>query len=413
MFSKRIAAAAASILLSTACGDGHPGATASSAQDLISFPSYSLVPIYFVPTDWSVSSSGVQQEAAALSLAISDVQKWYQSKLGYTWIPDKPLQLVQANSRKETYGITWNGRDIYADGINVDNNVFMPGVFNELMSRGYPLSNTPNGYKVVIWVKGAGGWAGSNVWPNGDGGFSILGDWNINGITYNTPASPCSYGGWCGVTQQHGALAHEIGHQFHLPHPDAYNGDWSATIMGNWWLYPNIGFDSYDLNILNNQDPHAYYFKPPTAACGAGDQNGPGNGWCGGDNKDYYCYQNSWHLKQDCPASAQVCLYNPSGADYCGPALRPPTAPCGAGDQAGPNNGWCGSDNRVYYCYQTQWHLKTDCLHLNEKCTYNPNGADYCSACGGPICGTNCCAAGSWCGSGGRCCTGCGTGCPC
>jgi hypothetical protein len=29
------------------------------------------------------------------------------------------------------------------------------------------------------------------------------------------------------------------------------------------------------------------------------------------------------------------------------------------------------------------------------------------------VCGTSCCGAGAWCGSGSRCCTGCAPGCPC
>jgi hypothetical protein len=45
-----------------------------------------------------------------------------------------------------------------------------------------------------------------------------------------------------------------------------------------------------------------------------------------------------------------------------------PSAPCGAGDQAGPYNGTCGPDGRVYYCYQGVWHLKDDCIAKQEMC---------------------------------------------
>jgi hypothetical protein len=117
---------------------------------------------------------------------------------------------------------------------------------------------------------------------------------------------------------------------------------------------------------------------PPTAACGAGDQNGADNGTCGTDQRDYYCYQGKWHLKDDCLSRGQDCVFNRLGADYCGPTLRPPQSPCGAGDWAGPNNGTCGSDDRDYFCYQGVWRVKDDCPKTGRHCRYNPSGADYC-----------------------------------
>jgi hypothetical protein len=176
----------------------------------------------------------------------------------------------------------------------------------------------------------------------------------------------------------------------------------------------------------------------PSAPCGAGDQAGPNNGTCGPDGRVYYCYQGVWHVKDDCVAKSESCVVEPAGvADICQASssrLRPPTAPCGAGDQAGPNNGTCGSDGRVYYCYQGTWNLKDDCIARGVACVVEPAGvADKCTSgcaassdcgrgeacsggrciCPGPVCGTSCCGADAWCGSGSRCCTGCGMGCPC
>jgi hypothetical protein len=178
--------------------------------------------------------------------------------------------------------------------------------------------------------------------------------------------------------------------------------------------------------------------QPPSAPCGAGDLNGPNNGWCGPDGRVYYCYQYHWYLKDDCLAKSQTCVVQPSGvADTCqslSRLLTPPTAPCGAGDLAGPNNGMCGPDGRVYYCYQGVWNLKDDCVARNVACVVEAVGvADHCTSgcgsssdcstgetctsgrciCPGPVCGTSCCSADAWCGSGSRCCTGCAPGCPC
>jgi hypothetical protein len=67
-------------------------------------------------------------------------------------------------------------------------------------------------------------------------------------------------------------------------------------------------------------------------------------------------------------------------ADRCeNPPLEPPTAACGAGDNNGADNGWCGGDGRVYYCYQTVWHLKEDCVAEHLGCIKEPNPqADKC-----------------------------------
>jgi hypothetical protein len=78
-------------------------------------------------------------------------------------------------------------------------------------------------------------------------------------------------------------------------------------------------------------------------------------------------------------AKSQTCSVQPPGvADICvapsGPAQQPPTAPCGAGDQAGPGNGTCGPDGRVYYCYQTVWSLKDDCFARGVACVVEPPG---------------------------------------
>jgi hypothetical protein len=178
--------------------------------------------------------------------------------------------------------------------------------------------------------------------------------------------------------------------------------------------------------------------RPPSAPCGAGDQNGPHNGTCGPDGRVYYCYQGVWRLKDDCIAKSQSCVIEPPGvADICqsqSRRLTPPTAPCGAGDQGGPHNGTCGPDGRVYYCYQGAWNLLDDCVARGAACVVEPAGvADVCATgcsasgecatgencdggrcvCPGPVCGTSCCGADEWCGSGSRCCSGCTPGCPC
>lgn len=213
------------------------------------WPLYSVVPIYFVPKDWSISSSEVAAERAAIDAAMQQIRTYYQGKLGGRTFVLDPVQLVQANSAKEAYGITWTpGGNIYEDGVQIGGS-FEGAVVSELHTRGYPTPPAQNesGYSAVVFVKGAGGHAGSRAFSGADGGWSILGDWAIDSLQGAPEVAEGVYW-WSGPRKQKGAVAHELGHSFALLHPPA--GSESTTIMGNWWDYPNIGFSSSDKTTL-------------------------------------------------------------------------------------------------------------------------------------------------------------------
>jgi hypothetical protein len=234
------------LLLALSLSVGSPaGAT---PQFPYPWPDYSVVPILFVPTDWSISSGEVQAEAAALRSAMHEIQRFYgDNNTGHTFTLN-PLQVVQANGAKEDYHIIWNGRNIYEDGVEFDGNM-EAAVVGELHDRGFPTPEAQNesGYSSLLFVKGAGGWAGGREFIAGDGGWAILGDWAIDSIQGQVPEG--AYW-WSGRRIQTGASAHELGHTFDLPHPDAYGGAWDSTIMGYFWLYPTAGLNDYDRGIL-------------------------------------------------------------------------------------------------------------------------------------------------------------------
>jgi hypothetical protein len=212
------------------------------------WPDYSVVPILFVPTDWSVSGDEVKGEAAALRSALHEIQRFYgDNNTGHSFTLND-LQVVQANGPKEAYHIIWNGRNIYEDGVEFDGNM-EAAVVGELHDRGYPTPPAQNedGYSALIFVKGAGGWAGGREFPEADGGWAILGDWAIDSIQGQVPEG--AYW-WSGRRIQTGASAHELGHTFDLPHPDAYGGAWDSTIMGYFWLYPAAGLNDHDRATL-------------------------------------------------------------------------------------------------------------------------------------------------------------------
>lgn len=235
-------------------------ATAVSVEAMdYPWPKYSVLPILFSPTDWNISSAEVQEEAASVRSAMIDIQKFYaQAMGGMTFVLDE-LQVVQGQHAKEGYNIRWNGGNIYTDGVEFTGNM-EAAVVEELYTRGYPTPPGQNvdGYSVLIFVKGTGGFAGGREFPASDGGWAIMGDWALDSLQGDVVEGQYW---WSGRRLQIGAAAHELGHTFGLPHPDAYNGNWDTTIMGNWWNYPNTGLNQWEIDSINANK--AAFFSQP------------------------------------------------------------------------------------------------------------------------------------------------------
>jgi hypothetical protein len=205
---------------------------------------YSVLPIFFVPTDWSVNGDEVRGEAAALRTAVDEIRAFYgRENSDWTFTLD-PLQVVQGEGPRTRYHIIWNGRNIYEDGVEFDGNMEHE-VVSELHSRGYPtpVAQNESGYSVLIFVKGAGGWAGGREFPDADGGWAILGDWTIDSIEGQLHEGDYW---WSGRRLQVGAAAHELGHTFDLPHPDVHGDSFDSSIMGSWWGYPMLGLSDWE-----------------------------------------------------------------------------------------------------------------------------------------------------------------------
>lgn len=227
--------------------EGEPGeelGTSEAFNGSYVWTSYSVLPVFFVPRDWDVGSAEVQAEAESIRSALGEIQGYYAGTLGRSF-DLHGLQVVQADSAKEAYGIRWNGRDIYADGVEIVGNV-EAAVTEELYRRGFPVPPGQNesGYVVVMFVKGAGGWAGGREFGGANGGWAIVGDFCIDSL--NDELAEWQYGWGSGRRLQTGALAHEIGHALSFDHPDAYGQPFDVSVMGNWWDYPAIGFSDED-----------------------------------------------------------------------------------------------------------------------------------------------------------------------
>ena len=178
-------------------------------------------------------------------------------------------QVVSGNNDHEWY---WCVNQ--QQGCITDN--FEANVIRELKNKGFPVEEDWNIYPAdkVTWVVafGGGGYAGGRQYPTG-GGFSMLGDAGIYAAKdgscgkildyYYSPEEPNNIKDVCQNTwlpsgKEYGfgigALGHELGHAFGMPHPDGYSGttpqDWEETIMGNHWNYPNTGLLQQDKDIL-------------------------------------------------------------------------------------------------------------------------------------------------------------------
>jgi hypothetical protein len=227
------------------------------------WPDYSVVPVLFVPTDWSVSDPEVQHEAASITAAMTEIRSFYATNNGGKTFRLNALQVVQANSAKEAYGITHDtSKDLYVDRVSLS-----PGfehlVVSELYARGYPTPPAQNqaGYATLIFAKGAGGYAGGRAYPGVQGGHAILGDWAIDSLEGDLAEWQYSWGS--GKRLQTGAAAHELGHSFTLPHPDGTTWPYTSTVMGNWWDYPAIGLNNNDRGLLAANRP--LFFPAPPA----------------------------------------------------------------------------------------------------------------------------------------------------
>src|SRR5574342_1168688 len=162
------------------------------------WPDYSVVPVLFVPTDWSVSSAEVQAEAAAINTAMAEIQQWYATYNGGRTFVLNGLSVYQAQNPKESYGITGGSGDTYVPGVISVNTSFEGAVMAELWAHGYPTPPAQNqsGYSTVIFAKGAGGWAGSREYTSADGGQSIVGDWAMDSIQGTVAEGAYPWGAW-------------------------------------------------------------------------------------------------------------------------------------------------------------------------------------------------------------------------
>jgi len=221
--------------------DAEPGAPAS--------PPYSVTPVLFIPDPASFPSgfepTAIQLDAdmAHIQMAMTEIRSWYSHALGLeTSFNLQPVVRIEAWGGLDDYEISWvNPNSRYTDGITIGNTWGL--VLSEVAARGFSAGSPEEPQAVVIFCKGAGGFAGGAQFHNTTGGGAcMLGDWALDSLADRVP--PENWSWWTGDNRQKGATAHEMGHTLGLPHPDTPNPvtdeqDYPYTLMGDWWQWPD------------------------------------------------------------------------------------------------------------------------------------------------------------------------------
>jgi hypothetical protein len=217
---------------------------------------YSVTPVLFIPNPASFPP-GYQPTAAELDEdeqnvreAMLAIRDWYADALGLpTSLRVGPVVRMMATGGLGDYDIAWvEPEQRYADGIELGDT--WGKVLQEVGGRGYGPGTSSAPRMIVIFCKGAGGFAGGAQWhAERGGGMCILGDWCLDSLAERVPEPWWSW--WTGRSLQIGATAHEMGHTIGLPHPDALNPDsgeqdYPYTVMGAWWDWPSYPINPAD-----------------------------------------------------------------------------------------------------------------------------------------------------------------------
>jgi hypothetical protein len=257
------------VALSAACAIPWP-----SSRVLAQEPAR-VVPVYLVPRDQSFSNTAVRYHLGVLR----DVRRWYGRVLGGRTFVYEPL--VVQRSR-------YTFDQLAADSFQA----WWPLLQREFDDYGWDW-NAHARFKLLFLTHGAGAWAGSDS-ENGGldsasqagrvdkgdwGGLAVIGDSSVAGVLAGVcpevargkADSSVATAWWCSGSTYRGTVAHELGHTFGLPHPDAFHpgfrcADSTAyTIMQCHWWWGHAGLLDYEITHLRSLDFFAFDTLPAYA----------------------------------------------------------------------------------------------------------------------------------------------------
>jgi hypothetical protein len=264
--SGRAAGAALSVLLA-ACAPSAPGS--APAPTAPPDPPH-VVPVYYIPSDLSFT-----REALALQVrAVNDVRDWYARRLGGVTFHHDPI-------------VVQRSRHAFAELAANDFQNWWPLPDSEYVAYGMPW-NRQSGIKLLVLARGGGAWAGADSENGGIdsiaqagrvpkgalGGLAVIGDSSTSGVlagvcpregpsSHHKPTGGTTW--WCNWNTYRGTIAHELGHTWGLPHPDAFRRGFrcDSTVITNMqchWAWPSdslLPFEAAHLKSLPGFDRSA------------------------------------------------------------------------------------------------------------------------------------------------------------
>lgn len=207
-----------------------------------------VVPILYLPADLPFEPVRLRMQAEA----VRDAQAWYAERAsGWTFYAD-PL-------------IVQRSRHTFAELADNDFQNWWPLPEKEFADYGMPWNDSSH-IKLLLLAQGAGAWAGADsenggidrqedpgpVPRGGWGGLAVIGDSSVAGVlagvcprrgqaSWEKPEGGTAW--WCNWNTYRGTIAHELGHTFGLPHPDALRPGFrcDSTVITNMqchWAWP-------------------------------------------------------------------------------------------------------------------------------------------------------------------------------
>jgi hypothetical protein len=205
-------------------------------------------PVLYLPADEQFSAERLELQVQA----VRDVQAWYAERLNGVTFFAQPL-IVQRSAHT------------FAELAGNDFQNWWPLPAAEFAGWGMPWNDSSR-MKLLILAQGAGAWAGAdsenggimseaeagNVSAGHLGGLAVVGDSSIGGILAGicprdgvaSWRRPLGDAWWCSWNTYRGTVAHELGHTFALPHPDAFRPGFRCdsavvTNMQCHWAWPS------------------------------------------------------------------------------------------------------------------------------------------------------------------------------
>lgn len=233
-----------------------------------------VIPIQVVPNDYEWNLGRLRLNVQA----VTDVRRWYARALrGPTFRAD-PLVVLQS-------------RYTFAQLSDSNFQAWWPLLGKELADYGLNWQDSAN-FKLLFLVQGAGAWAGGDTENGGIervadagrvdrgdyGGMVVIGDSSAAGVQAGVCPMDGIIGGtawWCNWETYRGTIAHELGHTWGIPHPDAFKPKrddgtpepWDCQTDGNTVMQCHWGFP-YD-SLLTYEAEHfrsLRFFSLPTAS---------------------------------------------------------------------------------------------------------------------------------------------------